>query len=132
MTDFTWTSANEIGHPGIDGQHQRLFQLAKDVAESLVNAADHKPDMARMQALIDYAREHFAFEENLMHSAGYPEADRHAKYHVSLLDELTTHCARVNRGMDANPVSLIDFLWDWLLLHINTADRDLAVWLKSR
>jgi hemerythrin len=131
VTDFKWTSAVEIGHPGIDAQHKRLFQLAEAVAESLVKSADHKPDPARLQALIEFAKEHFAFEEGLMRSAGYPEVERHAKYHVSLLSELKTYCARTDRGMNTNPVSLIDFLWNWLLLHIDTADRDLAVWLKA-
>jgi hemerythrin len=132
VADFKWTSANEIGHPGIDGQHQRLFILAGAVAESLVQSAEHKPDAARMQALMDFAREHFAFEEGLMRAAGYPEVDRHAKYHVSLLTELKTYCARLDRGMHTNPDSLIEYLWNWLLVHIDTADRDLAVWLASR
>jgi hemerythrin len=132
VADFKWTSANEIGHAGIDGQHKRLFHLAGAVAESLLKSSDHKPDAAQLQALMDFAREHFAFEEGLMRSAGYPEAERHAKYHVSLLTELKTYCARVERGMHTNPDSLIEYLWNWLLVHIDTADRDLAVWLKSR
>jgi hemerythrin len=124
--------AYEIGHPGIDGQHQRLFALANAVAESLVKSAEHKPGAAQLKALMDFALEHFEFEEDLMRSAGYPEAERHAKYHVSLLTELKTHCAKLDRGIPANPDSLIEYLWNWLLVHINTADRDLAVWLESR
>jgi hemerythrin len=132
VTDFKWTSAVEIGHPEIDGQHKRLFMLAEAVAESVVKSADHLPDSARLQALVDFSREHFAFEEGLMRSAGYPEAERHAKYHVALLSELKTFCARTDRGMDTNPAGLIDFLWAWLLLHIDTSDREMAAWLKSR
>jgi hemerythrin len=132
VADFKWTSTNEIGHAGIDGQHKRLFLLAGAVAESLLKSSDHKPDPAQLQALMDFSREHFAFEEGLMRSAGYPEAERHAKYHVSLLSELKTYSARAGQGMHTNPDSLIEYLWNWLLVHIDTADRDLAVWLKSR
>ena len=132
MADFKWTRSNEIGHPGIDEQHRRLFLLAEAVAVPLVNAADFKPDPAKLKALIDFVVEHFAFEEGLMRSAGFPEAERHAKYHVALLLELKTYCARVDRGMKTDADSLIEFLWNWLLLHIDTADRELAVWLRAR
>ncbi len=132
MTDFKWTSAIEIGHPEIDAQHKRLFLLAEDLAESVVNSADRKPDAARLHALVEFSREHFAYEEGLMRSGSYPEVERHAKYHVSLLTELKTFCARMDRGLETNPAGLIDFLWNWLLLHIDTADRDLATWLKPR
>ena len=49
-----------------------------------------------------------------------------------LLSELTTYCARLDQGRKTNLESLIAFLWSWLLVHIDTADRDLADWLKAR
>jgi hemerythrin len=131
VTNLKWTSALEIGHPGIDEQHKRLFLLAEAVAQPLVNSADQKPAAARLHALIDFTQKHFAFEEGLMRSAGYPRAGRHAKYHASLLSELKTYCARVDWGIDFNPASLIDFLRNWLVVHIDTADRDMVDWLKS-
>ena len=132
MADFKWTSANEIGHPGIDEQHKRLFLLAGAAVEPLISSAERKPGAAQLQALIDFAQEHFAFEEGLMRSAAYPGAVRHAKYHVSLLTELKSYCARLNRGRNADPASLIEFLRNWLLLHIDSEDRNLLVWLKSQ
>ena len=101
------------------------------VAESVGKSAEHKADPARLQELMDFAREHFQFEEGLMRSAGYPEAERHAKYHVSLLTELRTYCARLDQGVKTNPDSLIEYLWNWLLVHIDTADRELVAWLNS-
>ena len=132
MANFEWTRAVEIGHAEIDEQHKLLFRLAQAVADTLDSAEDHKPDSAKLQVLIEFAQEHFAFEEGLMRSFGYAEAERHAKYHVALLAELQTHCARVGRGANADRASLVEFLWNWLLLHIDTADRELADWLETR
>ncbi len=132
VDSFKWTSSNAIGHPAIDEQHQRLFLLAEAVAEPLLNSAGRKPGAAQLQALIDFAQEHFAFEEGVMRSTGYAEARRHAKYHASLLTELRAYCAKVRRGRNTNPAGLVDFLRNWLLLHIDSADRDLAGWLKSQ
>lgn len=132
MAYFEWNSAIEIGHPLIDEQHRRMLLLGEAVVEPLVNGAQHQPGAVQLQALIDFTREHFAFEEDLMRSAGYAETEVHAKYHASLLAELGIYCARVQRGENTNPVGLISFLWNWLILHIDSADRQLVVWLKSR
>ncbi len=132
MAYFEWTSDIETGHLEIDEQHKRLLLLAEAVVEPLINSAEHRPGAARLQALIDFTQEHFAFEEALMRSAGYPAVEQHAKYHASLLKELSTYCFKVQRGENTNPVGLIAFLWNWLTLHINSADRELVAWLKSR
>ena len=132
MAYFEWTSAIEIGHPEMDEQHKRLLLLCKAVVEPLTNSAEHKLATKQLQALIEFAQEHFEFEEGLMHSAGYPGAGRHANDHTSLLTELRTYFYRVQRGINTNPVGIISFLWDWLVLHIHSSDRELAAWLKSR
>jgi len=131
VTNFEWTNAIEIGHAEIDEQHRRLLLLCTAVIEPLVNSGELEPDAAQLQALVDYAQEHFAFEEGLMRSAGYPEAEWHAKHHASLLEEFRTYFHKVQRGEPANPVGLMSFFWGWLNLHIDSADRELVVWLRS-
>ena len=130
MTYFEWTSDIETGHTEIDEQHKRLLLLGEAVAETLMDSPNHNPAAEQLQALIDFAQEHFAFEEGLMRSAGYPGADQHAKYHSSLLTELRTYCFKAQRCLHTNPVGRF-FLWNWIVPHIDSADRDLVVWLKS-
>ena len=139
MIYFAWTSDIEIGHPEIDEQHKQLFLLGEAVVESLNSSGEQKPTEAQLQVFatqlkgfIAYAQEHFKYEEGLMRSVGYPEAERHAKYHASLLTELIMHCNKVNWGENTNPVDLTSFLWNWLILHIDLADREVVVWLKSQ
>ena len=132
MAYFEWTSAIELGHPEIDQQHRQLLLLCEAVVEPLNNSAEHKRGTAQLQALIEFAQEHFEFEEGLMYSAGYLKAGRHANDHTSLLTELRTYFYRVQRGTNTNPVGMISFLWNCLVLHIDSADRELVAWLKSR
>ncbi len=131
MPYFRWTSDIALGHTEIDEQHKRLLVLGEAVVEQLINSAEHRPGAVQLQVLIDFAQEHFVFEESLMHSVGYPEGAEHAKYHNSLLTELRTYCYRVQRGVHTNPVALIGFLWSWIVLHIDSADRNLVAWLKT-
>ena len=132
MSYFTWKPEFEIGHPLIDEQHKQMLLLGEAMVDPLLNSAEHRPAAAQLQALIDFTVEHFAFEEDLMLSAGYPEAEEHAKFHASLLAELETYCSRLQRGQHKNAPGLISFIWDWLSLHVDGQDRKLVNWLRTR
>jgi len=96
MAHFEWTTDVAVGHTQIDDEHKQLFVLAEAVVAPLLSNAGHQPTEARLQALIDFARKHFAFEEELMRTSDYPDAKSHASFHNSLLKELETYCARVH------------------------------------
>ena len=132
MAYFEWTDAIELGHPLIDAQHKRLLELAEAVVDPLMNSKAHQAGAAEMQSLLKYGQQHFAMEEELMRAAGYPGSAVHSNQHASLQKELETYCARVKYGQNTNPAGLIAFLWNWLVLHIDSADRNLVVWLRSR
>jgi hemerythrin len=131
MADFDWKDSYATGHPGIDAQHRELFALARAVALPLLASPASAPSAQAVRALLDYTTVHFRFEEDLMRAAGYPESARHAKYHEALLTELKTFCARLDRGGSPQASPVVDFLWHWLLVHIDTADRDLAAWVGA-
>jgi len=128
---FDWNADVAIGHAQIDDQHKRMFALAEAATESLFTNAERRPRDEQLQALIDYAREHFAYEEGLMQDFAYPEAESHANYHASLLMELDTYCAKVREQSNTNPARLVAFLWRWLAIHIHSADRELVAWIGS-
>ena len=131
VTYFEWTADVEVGHEQIDEEHKRMFALAEAVVEPLFFSADQQPKEAPLQALIDFTRVHFAHEEELMRASAYPEAESHARYHASLVKELETYCARVRGRSNTNPAGLVAYLWNWLVVHIHSADRDLGEWLAS-
>lgn len=129
MTYFKWSSHLELGDPQIDAQHKQLLLLGEAVVEALLDSANHDSGLARLQAMIDCAQKHFEFEEGLMRSVAYPESERHAKYHASLLAELRIFHRRMQLGRRTSSEALIGFIWDWLTLHIDSPDRELVTWL---
>jgi hemerythrin len=134
VISFDWPGGHELGHADIDAQHGRMFLLAQRLVDSLIEKGGNEVevDAQRLQALIDFTEEHFAFEEGLMRSSGYPGTAWHAKYHASLLLELRTFFRRVHGGQIYNAVVLVKYLRDWLHQHIDTVDRELVVWLSDR
>lgn len=131
MAYFDWRADIAVGHAKIDDEHQRLFALAEAVTGPLFSSTEHQPKEAPLHALIDYAKTHFAYEEALMRDSAYPDADLHAKFHASLLAELETYFARVRSRSNTNPAGLVAYLWNWLVVHIQSADRELVAWLAS-
>jgi hemerythrin len=131
---FEWNSQIELGHPLLDEQHKRLFSLSEAVAETLAGAPDRRPVEVALRALIDFVRVHFATEDGLMRAADFPDADEHASSHALLLAELDEYCRKVQReeNTGVTVTGLVAFLWNWLITHINAADRELVIWLRSR
>lgn len=133
MAYFEWNSQVELDHAQLNAQHKRLFELSEAVAQSLAESPTRRPAEPALDALIAFAREHFSFEESLMRESGYAGAETHARYHALLLAELEAYCSKVR--LENNPgltvTGLVAYLWRWLILHINSADRELAAWLKT-
>jgi len=131
MGYFEWTTDVAVGHTRIDEEHKELFALAEAIVEPLFSTSERRLQAAPLQTLIDYARKHFAYEEALMRSSAYPEAEFHANFHASLLTELELYYRKVSHGSNANPAGLVAYLWNWLVVHIHSADRQLGEWLAS-
>ena len=134
MVYFEWNSQIELGHSLLDEQHKRLFSLGEAIAETLADSADHQPVVSALLALIDFVRHHFATEEGLMRASNYPGVDAHARLHTFLLAELDEYCRKVQRDRVANltVTGLVAFLLNWLVVHIDSTDRELVDWLRSR
>jgi len=132
MPYFEWTTEIEVGHAEIDRQHKELLLLAKSVVDPLMSSTSSQLEIPQLKKLMIFTHKHFKFEEDLMRRVAYPAADQHAKYHASLLTELSVYRLKLNLGQKTNPAGFIEFLWEWLALHIRSGDRDLIAWLKSQ
>jgi len=128
---FEWTSGIELGHIEIDRQHRQMLLLGEELAESQAKPERHQSNAIQLQALIDFAGEHFAFEESLMHSTAYPGANAHASVHTLLLADLRRFFSRMQQGLHSDHAGLISFLWQWIVLHVGSEDRDFVIWLRS-
>lgn len=137
MAYFEWNSQVELDHPLINAHHKRLFELSEAVARSVADSSDQRPAEPALRDLIAFAREHFAAEEALMRASKYAPADTHAHYHALLLGELEEYFRKVQKDGDREGnarltvTGLVAFLWRWLILHIDSADRELVRWLAA-
>lgn len=123
---FEWKDEYAIGNGAIDEQHQRLFELGRQVHELLTvkRGADKYDDlMDLIKELKDYTVYHFEFEEGMMEAAGYPNLDIHEQEHrkfIQKLEDLST------QDLDAfqNKIAfeMLGFVANWIERHILDTD----------
>lgn len=116
----------------IDAQHARLSRLIEELGDSAIKSREGQPEFAKLRAVIDYAEQHFRYEEAIMASAGYRACDRHAGMHAQLLAELERWHAPARPAEAPDLFRLVEWLWRWLLEHIDTEDSELRDWLQYR
>ena len=123
-----WTSANDLGIAIMDKQHRQLADHLNDLAAALRRGDDPSIISNMLTTMFSCTRHHFECEERLMDEFRFAGATAHRESHARLLDDLENFSARC----DTRSLTLTTrFLQEWLLRHIDSADRGLAVALKS-
>jgi hemerythrin-like metal-binding protein len=122
-----WKDAFNCGHPDIDQQHQRLFELANALLDAGAHSREQPEafDFAFLQ-LLSHVMEHFRFEENILASHGYADATAHAQQHQAMVAQAQAlyAAAQVDDGAAQAHDKLVKFLVnDLVAAHMLHADR---------
>jgi diguanylate cyclase (GGDEF)-like protein/hemerythrin-like metal-binding protein/PAS domain S-box-containing protein len=121
-------AAHLTGVKVIDDQHRQIVQMVNDLNRSLEEVRDDGELQNSFAALLKFTASHFATEEALMERHGYPHLEEHKKQHVHLVQELQEIAAEFKQGAE---LRLLQAIKDWLLGHIQKADKPLGAYLKS-
>ena len=134
MSFALWSSSYETGHPGIDRQHQHLFEMINSLHEAMSHGHSRGREALGpvMKDLAAYTLEHFADEEALMRSTGYPNLERHQTKHQALAREVEQLQLRYAEGYLTIPNTLARFLAEWLKHHIREEDMAFIAWMKEQ
>lgn len=122
-----FTQKYMTGIPQIDEEHKELFNIVGD-AYQLVEAheAQNKYDdiMGLLDRLEEYARYHFAHEEEYMEKTRYPQLDMQKRAHAAFLERVEEKdLGEGAQDQEEYLEELIDFLFGWLSNHILRMDK---------
>lgn len=119
MNVVQWSPAFATGVREIDDQHKRLVGYINELNDLPLQTTSEVGRI--LECAIDYTLYHFAFEEALMESRGYPLLDAHKAVHDTFAAELRGLKAQFLAGtMTAD--ALRAALASWLFDHISRAD----------
>ncbi len=129
MSYWSWDSSLSIGIDVIDKQHRRIVDYLNEL-----DVAYHEKNREVVSevliGLVDYTETHFAFEEGLMESLGYPLSDSHKKVHASFAAHINKLVEQHKEGREVTRIVMSE-LQIWLTRHIKLDDKDYALFAKK-
>jgi hemerythrin len=129
---FEWKDDYSVHIGIIDGQHQNLFRMAREL-HAAMEAGDSKPVLAKLlDRLVQYTQTHFAQEERLMQSAAYPQFAAHHAEHDALIKRVQEFQADFQSGQVVLSIQLLQFLKTWLEQHIMHSDQKYVPYLNAK
>lgn len=129
MQPFYWNRNFEIGIASVDQQHRVLVDLINDLGEAM-DAGVKLPKVHQLvEALMNYAVDHFSEEERLLAETPLPEAEKelHRAAHRSFVEMVQQQAQREDLLEAEVAQSILDFLTTWLVSHILGSDRKIAM-----
>lgn len=127
---LVWSDDLVLGVSSIDEQHREWIALVQAFEHAVTEGRPAEEMRSTLAAAVAYTESHFADEQKVMEEAGYPFLDDHIGQHQLAWDRVHAFASGEVADEEMRR-SLAEFLPQWLMLHINTADRQFARWLKG-
>jgi hemerythrin len=133
---IVWRDGLSVGNEIIDNDHKRLIGIINS-AERVINESGSRRELERiLQALDEYAHEHFAREERLQKNVGYPFRETHVLEHKALVQRLQKIRGRVTGAKDPYAYEqalsgLCELLENWLMNHVITHDLRMRPYVEK-
>lgn len=131
MSIAIWDESYRTGHSTVDSQHQQLFGMVNELHEAIVGNHGKEVLAPTLEKLARYTIEHFRTEESLMTSIHYPQLEAHREKHEKLTSEVKDILEKYQKGQAVLPITLSNFLANWLRHHIKEDDFALVKYLKA-
>lgn len=134
MDRFEWQAGYSVDDAEIDRQHAELIAIINELAEQLRGEGPTGSAHRLFDQLAQYVTTHFAYEEERIARAGFPE-DRiagHQAEHNVILRQLQAFERVFESDNAAALQEMMPFLYgDWLIHHICGSDKEYAPYLSG-
>ena len=130
MKPVHWRESYSVGIAELDEHHQYFFCLLNILQDALGQEKSESVVEMVLNELIEFARYHFATEEELMRKAEYPGLAKHSGEHAIVAARLAKLKERFQPREKDNGFALLDLVRSWLVAHFEQADKEYSVYLK--
>ncbi len=123
-----FNNAHLVGFAEIDDQHRQLVHQVNEINQAIINKAPAVETESLLKALLAFTAFHFDTENRLMVRYEYPGLAAHAQDHQTLLEDAALLAEEFSKG---NELLVLQTIKDWLLGHIEGADKPLGAFLAK-
>lgn len=135
MPKIEWDDSFSVHDTDIDDQHKEWIRIFNKMHEILIGGdteAKYNAAEESLKAMLDYAREHFKFEEAYMRKIDYPELVQHHRLHKDFDTQIYTLYREIQDGGVVLNTEVISMVKGWLLNHIVVEDRKYALFFEKK
>ncbi len=127
-----WDEKFSVKIGEIDSQHKKLFALINDLFDAMSAARGKDVLGTVLSELIEYTVYHFGTEERIFQQYGYPERINHKRAHDDLTGKVKELKTAFEGGNRMISIEVMNFLKDWLNVHILQEDKQYVPFLNSK
>jgi len=123
MEFVTWLDELSVGVKLFDEEHKKLIghinklHLGMKKGDGIASMSDV------LDGLIDYTKEHFKHEEDIMLKYSYQGYEIQKEQHLNFVQKMSEFKEQFEKGKTAFTLELMIFLRDWLVNHIKGIDK---------
>ena len=132
MEKVRWKDEYSVGIEKIDRQHRHLFEIINKLIDRSAASSDSKLVSETLTEMLNYAKEHFTTEEELMQEYGYPEIESHKEQHIYFFKATAELSINALNNQSMVSREIVEFLKLWLTLHILKCDMKYKEFFKAK
>lgn len=132
MALLVWGEKYSVQIQEIDNQHRKLIGYVNDLNEAMRQGKGKQTLEKVLRDLISYTRTHFANEERLMRTHGYPDYEEHKDKHDKMTQKVLDLQKQYNEGKITITMEAMNFLENWVDKHILGTDMKYAPFLNAK
>ncbi len=132
MSVFAWNDKYSLNIAEIDAQHRKLIGLVARLNEAMRQGKGKQTLGQVLEELVRYTQTHFAAEERLMKTHGYPEYEEHKTKHTKMTQKVLDIQKEYQAGKVTLTLEVMKFLENWIDRHILGTDKKYAPFLADK
>ena len=128
-----WDEPLRVGVRPLDDDHARLFDRFNDVLATVRADGDSAPFKDAFDRFMTAVKAHFAVEEQLMLTIGYPGYSQHKAVHRRLIHDAEDFMHSIDAaGHRAVLIPAVArYFRHWLVSHISSEDRAIGTFVQG-
>jgi hemerythrin-like metal-binding protein len=132
MPIVAWKDDYSVQIKDIDNQHCGLIDQINMLHDAMKQRKGSEVIGTIVTELADYTQRHFMTEEQLFMKHGYPESAKHTREHNAFIDKVAGFQKDLKAGRVMLSMEVLNFLKEWLIGHIQIADKKYAPFLNAK
>jgi hemerythrin-like metal-binding protein len=132
MPQFRWDSTYSVKVKRFDDEHQELFRIVNQLYDGMMARRGQQVLQTVLNDLLQYTEKHFAAEEQVMRSVGYPQLQAQIEQHRRFSEKIKELTTKYKAGSIGMTIEVLDLLTEWLKKHIKGMDKQYSAFLNSK